>query len=76
MDEASAACDAAFSRSADEIRLQLRCREAARPLRQGLKTTVTARRIGEGNDGRGVKEARWRHMVLLHLEAPADFAAS
>jgi len=46
------------------------------PFGQGLQTAVAARRVGEGHDGRGVKKANRRQVLLLHLEAPANFSAA
>ena len=46
------------------------------PFGQGLQTAVAARRVGEGHDGRGVKKASRRQVLLLHLEAPANFSAA
>src|SRR6266700_4919845 len=65
---------AALARCTNEIRLELRSRETGRPFRQGFQAAVAARRVGEGHDGRGVKEAGRRQVPLLHLEAPANFS--
>ena len=63
-------------RRTNEIRVELRSRETRRPFGQGLQTAVAARRVGEGHDGRGVKKASRRQVLLLHLEAPASFSAT
>ena len=76
MHEAGVAGDAALARRTNEIRVELRSRETRRPLRAGLQTAVAARRVGDGHDGRGVKKASRCQVLLLHLEAPANFSAA
>jgi hypothetical protein len=76
MHEAGVAGDAALARRTNEIRVELRSRETVAPFGQGLQTAVAARRVSEGHDGRGVKKASRRQVLLLHLEAPANFSAT
>ena len=76
MHEAGVAGDAALARRTNEIRVELRSRETRRPLRAGIADSRSRTPCRRGHDGRGVKKASRRQVLLLHLEAPANFSAA
>src|SRR5215510_696241 len=76
MHEAGVAGDAALARRTNEIRVELRSRETRRPLRAGIsdsRSRTPCRRGPRRSRREGSQSAQ---VLLLHLEAPANFSAA